>query len=367
MIYNKDGKIEEYVEYLLKSLKDFLSYLIVVVNGYLRDEELGKLQLSSDEIYIRENVGYDGGAYKEVLLKLFSTGGLTGFDELVLCNDSFYGPVVPWEFIFDKMEQERVSFWGLSKWLEGASCMPGYPYLPEHVQAYFLVIKSHMFQSQYFIQFWMEMEMPCSYDEAIRNFEIAFTTYFRSCGFQYKTWLDISEGNHYLERGQVVYCSHMADLIENCHFPVIKKKAITFLAFEQYFRVLQYIRAQGIYKSEFLEKGWKQYEKNGFPYDNIEEFYNQHERIYVFGYGNWGKVLECYFRYKGWKAEGFVVSEKNKADGSLLCLRDLDLDDKTGVIVALGEQNGKEVLPTLSEKVKKRHLLIPTSLSAFYK
>lgn len=359
VIYNRNGEIEGYVSYLLQSLKLVLSRLVVVVNGDLKDEESDKLQILADEIMVRENVGYDGGAYKEALLKLFSSGGLLNFDELVLCNDSFYGPLIPWKHVFETMGNENADFWGLTKWLEGPSSMPGHPSLPEHVQAYFLVISRRMFMSECFIKFWEKMKIPSSYDDAIWNFEVAFTTYFCQCGFQYKTWLDVSGGNQYLKKGTVVYCSHMADLAENCKFPVIKRKAISLLEFEQYLRVLQYVKTQGGYKSVFLEEGWRQYEETQFPYENLDEFYSRHEKVYVFGYGKWGKALEKYFRYKGWKIDGFIVSPDNKADNSLLCMDDLYLNDSMGIIVALGEKNGKEVVPVLSETVPGEHLLIP--------
>ncbi len=50
--------------------------------------------------------------------------------------------------------------------------------IPEHVQAYFQVIEQRMLHSEEFMNFWDNMQVPESYGDAIKNFEVEFTQYF---------------------------------------------------------------------------------------------------------------------------------------------------------------------------------------------
>ena len=46
----------------------------------------------------------------------------------------------------------------------------------------------------------------------------------------------------------------------------------------------------------------------------LEEFYTEHDKIYIYGHGTIGKRLGAYFQYKGWKTAGFIVSEDTDED-----------------------------------------------------
>lgn len=59
-VYDKDGIIDEYIVYLLNSLKNFMDRLIVVSNGLLTSGSKEKLKRITDEILIRDNTGFDG-------------------------------------------------------------------------------------------------------------------------------------------------------------------------------------------------------------------------------------------------------------------------------------------------------------------
>ena len=80
--YEQEGYVDDYVIYLLEQLQVNSERLIVVVNGTInhgrkRIEEITK------EIYIRENVGYDSGAYKDVIFNYLNAGELQKYDYLI--------------------------------------------------------------------------------------------------------------------------------------------------------------------------------------------------------------------------------------------------------------------------------------------
>lgn len=359
VFYQEFGVVEDYITFLLESMEPILDQLVVVINGCLRAEGLNKLKKFTDRIYMRENIGYDGGAYKEVILNYIPKQELQEYDELVMFNDTFYGPFVPWNFVFGTFEHIETDFWGLSQWLSGSSYTQDYPYFPEHVQSYFLVVRKRMLLDERFYKFWSQMDLPMSYDEAIQNFEVAFTTYFKNNNFQFKTWLEVTGGNRYLEPGEVVYIAHAGDLVVNSSFPIMKKKAISLVGFGQVLEVLKFVKRNCTYYIDWIEDGIARYEHTLFPYLNIEKFYFEHKKIYIFGYGKWGHGLENYFRYKGWKIEAFVVTNKELNIEYLMELDELEMDEEDGLIVALGKEQCRQVLPILNRRLNGRDILSP--------
>jgi len=357
--YNENGIVEDYIPFLLNSIKAVLHQLIVVINGPIQLQGMKELNKLADQIYIRENIGYDGGAYQDILLNYISCLELQEYDELILFNNTFFGPFLPWQHIFSSFERIKTDFWGLSKWIQGPSSMQGYPYLLEHVQAYFLVIRKQILINKCFRTFWEKMPLPMSYNEAIRNFEVAFTTYFKSYGFQYKTWIELMGGDKYLCSGEVIYIKHMGDLVVEYDFPIIKRKAISFVNLEQFYKAFKFIKKAGFYNIKLIENELARLEKIAFPYQEIEEFYYTHHNIYVFGHGKWGHEIESYFKFKNWNIRAFVVTRKESDEEKVLELSDLKIEKEDGLIVALGKKTCKELKPILKEKLKDKDILFP--------
>lgn len=135
--YDKDGEVDTYVNYLLEELRTVLYKLIIVVNGKITETGRNILLKYADDFIVRPNRGFDVGAYTDVLKQ---TGCMDweNWDELVLCNDTFYGPFVPMKDIFVKMEDKDVDFWGLNILERG---------LLSHIQSYFLVFRQKILSS----------------------------------------------------------------------------------------------------------------------------------------------------------------------------------------------------------------------------
>jgi len=63
-----------------------------------------------------------------------------------------------------------------------------------HIQSYFIVIKNKLIRSRYFLEFWEKLLYSKTYQEAVENFEIKFTTFFEAKGFYGKSLMDFKEG-----------------------------------------------------------------------------------------------------------------------------------------------------------------------------
>ena len=69
----------------------------------------------ADEVWERENLGFDVWAYKEAM-QVFGAGRLEEFDEILLMNCTFFGPVGSFDPLFEDMEARAdVDFWGITE------------------------------------------------------------------------------------------------------------------------------------------------------------------------------------------------------------------------------------------------------------
>ena len=134
VFYDFENKWDSYVDYLLDSICPLLSKLIIVLNSKLDEQKTNELEKWSDLIIERENVGFDAGAYKDVILKL-GVSFFQDYDQLIFFNDTFYGPIYPWNNMFDTMEKQKADFGGITR-LKNSVKKDG-TLDPERLQSYF--------------------------------------------------------------------------------------------------------------------------------------------------------------------------------------------------------------------------------------
>ena len=116
-IYDPEGQVDEYIYYWLQEFRKVCKYVIVVSNGHLKQGHF--LEQYAEQIIERVNMGFDGGAYADVLTNHLSYMRIQKFDEIILCNDTCYGPFISMADIFDEMDSRENDFWGIQLWDEG--------------------------------------------------------------------------------------------------------------------------------------------------------------------------------------------------------------------------------------------------------
>ena len=102
--YDKDGIVDRYVPYMLEDMKKNCSELFVVCNGKLTVEGRAVLEAITPNVYVRENKGFDVWAYKAAM-EQYGWKKLEKFDEVVLMNFTFYGPLYPFSEVFSEMNE----------------------------------------------------------------------------------------------------------------------------------------------------------------------------------------------------------------------------------------------------------------------
>ena len=158
VIYDKQGILDNFRVYYLTQLRPFVDNLIAVVSSSLTEESTDKLNNLVDEIYFRENSGLLAGAWFDGIAHI-GWDNLKNYDELLMLNDSFFGPFYPLDDFFSKMEASPADFYGVMKnyeekqytqiagrpmkhgWFKGSIC-------------YFYVIKEKLLHSEEFKEYW---------------------------------------------------------------------------------------------------------------------------------------------------------------------------------------------------------------------
>lgn len=186
LLWDARGDVDDYVIYKLERLRPFAEHLFVVVNGDLTDVGRARLDAVVDTVWQRDNVGFDVWGYKEALTE-FGEERLAEYDELVLMNYTWFGPINPFGPVFERMNASAVDFWGMT---EHGKLRPN-PFTREgvlhsHIQSHWIAVRRSMFLTDDWRQYWATMPPIVSYTDSILNHESKFTYHFDQLGYRYE-------------------------------------------------------------------------------------------------------------------------------------------------------------------------------------
>lgn len=224
--YDMHQIVDTYIGHMLAELKTCIDFLAVVCNepAVIKGKEI--LEKYADQIFFRENRGLDAGAYKDALCNWLGWDKVRAYDELLLVNDSFFGPFCPMADIFEEMEEKKVDFWGLTKHGEGIYESFG-GHFPEHIQSFFLVVRSRMLHSHFFSEYWEKLPYYVTWKDVVKKHELVFTDYFVKRGFTFDVLSDCDANNSVnIENNYTQYEVLPYEMISKRNFPFLKKKPI---------------------------------------------------------------------------------------------------------------------------------------------
>ena len=182
VVYDIRGDVEEYIPYALTRLREHCAEIMVVVNGELTDLGRSRLSPLADAIIVRENSGYDIWGYKAGLDAVEER--IAEFDEVLLANDTWFGPVRPFGPVFERMDRSPLHFWGMTDHVR----VEPHPftntgYLPYHLQSYWIAVRREMFLSEHWRGYWRDLPQMDSYADAVVKHEGVFTEHFTDLGY----------------------------------------------------------------------------------------------------------------------------------------------------------------------------------------
>jgi rhamnosyltransferase len=231
-IHDSEGIIGKYIDYLLNDIINLIDDLYIVVNGNIKVYSRLILEKYTKNIILRENEGFDATAWKNAIIKYIGYNKIKLYDELILFNDSFYGPIYPFKKVFDEMDKlVNIDFWGITC----SYSFQDYNFgseednyiVPDHLQSYFLVIRNKMINSYNFIKFWKTLPKINNLIDDIKFFETRFTQYFSKCGFKWDTFVKYKNLKSENFNNFNYYMVIPYQLVIKYKMPIVKRKSLT--------------------------------------------------------------------------------------------------------------------------------------------
>lgn len=333
VFYDKEGIVDFYVTNVLKKLKSYSRYICVVCNGIVQNDGMQRLRENADIVVTRDNIGYDAGAYKDIIMQLYKQDELKKYDQMLLVNGTFFGFFYDIRDIFEKSTD--YDFCGLT----GTEQKDGNIF----VNSYFIDIQKKMLHSWEFMNFWIQMLYYNNFKDVLINFERKFTEYFVSCGYRMGILFP-----------RAYYMTQSYELITQEHYPILKAKAIEVVEAD---RILQYLEKNELYPVKWITEYMKRRCRNGsilqdiFDMGELYSFCDKYEKIYIYGAGYYGKKVQFYLNEMNFPFCGFIVTQRdNEIQSDVLEFSKLVFSKQAGIILAMKKQYVEEVLSQINGK-----------------
>ena len=182
VVWDKRGDVEPYIAHALSALRGHATRIVVVVNGRLSPGGRAVLEPVCDDIVVRANVGFDIWGHKAGLDHVGDD--IAGFDEVVLTNDTWFGPVRPYGPVLGRLGAEAVHFWGMTDHArEEPNPFTGEGVLHYHLQSFWIAVRREMFLTESWRAYWRDLPELPGYFDAVLKHEAVFTEHFASRGF----------------------------------------------------------------------------------------------------------------------------------------------------------------------------------------
>jgi lipopolysaccharide biosynthesis protein len=350
-LFNERGRLTNDVEFLITSLKKSVNKLVIIVNGFLQDYQ--RVNELADYVIVRENVGFDAGAYKEALFDDTVRCMLQECNELVFCNDTFYGPFIPFQDIFKRMAGSKSDFWGLNLSNSG---------LVTFIQSYFLVFRRRILEGGDLRKFFDD-----NIDGKTRDFQKVLISFEQNI-FSFL----VDKGYGYDALNEQKY--HIFTAVDGsvCYdkLPILKKKAFTSQYYDKdrILNSLHYIDENYNYdigliienardnyhveldydeiKKHSIEINSKQVAVSKVKKEDIDRFVKKHKKLYIYGTGACGKKVTEIVGTKF--ILGYIVSDDKRNADYLYNIPIYNISEfykktETPIIVALGKINREQV------------------------
>lgn len=203
--------------YLLALSKNY--EIIFISNSPLNNDSLDWLNENKIRAILRENNGFDFGAYIDFFNK--NNAKLKGYQNILITNNSFYGPIGELPPPEKLLCGADLFGWYLHPQMGGTKM---------HLQSYFILFGSKIIESGELFKFLSNLPIPEVFEEAIQ-IETNLTAHFTRLGYK------ISFKSSYESTGKLFENPSMLlpDVLLNSGVPLIKRKAL-FLPYEYYLK-----------------------------------------------------------------------------------------------------------------------------------
>lgn len=180
--HDPQDEVDDYVRFYIEKLYSLGSTIIFVSGSpYLKEASASKIAAFCSGIYTRHALSRDFGLWHLAWHQMKHKGwDLEAFDQLLLANDSVYGPLFDLREMFSQFA--GADMYGVT---ESKQQFP-------HLQSYFLLWDLNP-QTRTFIEdFWRDFRYVVRKEKLIKRCEIGISQHARQCGLRQKVFISDS-------------------------------------------------------------------------------------------------------------------------------------------------------------------------------
>lgn len=384
--FDREGIVDKSVEYLLDELRGNSDRLLIVVNGSIQTDGKKILETYSKDVVVRENIGYDAGAYKFAMFKYMKIEEIRRYDELILCNDTFIGPFVSFKGIFDMMEKRKCDWWGIN----GVD----WKFMPV-IQSYFLVFNKSIIQDDKFLEYWEQNidEYTCCLEDVYAQFETGL--------FYYLTQVEKRKYSVYVPENNCNIYTSVSVSIKKYGIPLIKKKALKnfntsrddiMWALQHIYEakcypienIIDYIQRfcdVKITKEEIRDYVVDESNIKEYPYieletttEEVKKRIDESKEFYIYGSGVWARKIYWNLCRNNNKFKGFLLSDIEKFGHKDLYgfevkqIDKADVNQDTDIVLGVNKANAVDIVNKYLTSIDEERVisLFPNTLAEVY-
>lgn len=353
--FEKRGEVHKSVEIVLEELLSVSQRIIVVINGHIKKDSILILEKYTQEIIIRNNQGGDAGAYADIMLNYLGEE-IKQYEELIFCNDTFWGPFVPFTKIFDIMDREKVDFWGLN-YVDRK--------MLSHIQSYFLVFRERIISSGDLLSYF--------YENSTLQTEELINIYarFELCLFNYLVSKKYKFGSYSATKLIDIYNRPDVGIIDY-NLPIIKKRFFSETCYddEKFMHIVEYLKKESSFNLSYLinesqkiqtlmasneclnQKKKDSMDQCAYSMQNFCNLF-RNKKIFLYGTGITARYFFflCVREFSGF--QGFVVSDEKYQEEQVLgypVIKQSKVKKDSIIIMTVTKSNEDEIREKISHK-----------------
>ncbi len=195
--FNNNGILSDYVLFYLKNLAS-LSEIHYCSDCELSANDYSRLSKICKSVRGAKHGKYDFGSWQKLITEL-GYDYLSGFDELVLANDSVFGPLCDLAAYFEAAGKEKeCDFWGFTCHNHNKR---------QYLNSFFMVFKKNVFLDPAFKEVFSSVQKEKEYYDIVNKYEVPLTIKLQDKGFVTRTVIPFSaadmryEWKHYICKG----------------------------------------------------------------------------------------------------------------------------------------------------------------------
>lgn len=170
--FDRDSIVRRYVlAYVEAIVAAGFSVMFVSTADRITDEDRALLEGIGADVHLRDNKGIDFGSWQ---YGLNTIGELDNISQLLLANDSVFGPFFDLSYLFDQMTKTDADFWGITDTYE----------VNWHLQSYFLCFNRNVVNSDAFQEFFAKDFLSFEKRQTILQGEIGLSQELTTAGFK---------------------------------------------------------------------------------------------------------------------------------------------------------------------------------------